>query len=221
MKLTEMHKNAIRVIRKVKYFVARRKFREALRPYDVKDVIEQYSAGHVDMLARIKVLQLRLDQILGRQGSKDKDVYESKVSLASRIVKVERSVEDIERKLELLIDMYKEDRRAMFCGIEGVPVAALNDADEGEDDGEGGGAAGSEGGGGGGDDDNGGGDHGGGGAEILAAVVRALFSAPRAVAVSIVIRSRLKPRNRPKNLPALLAFAPSSRTVSPSSRRSR
>ncbi|PAA71861.1 hypothetical protein BOX15_Mlig000179g3 [Macrostomum lignano] len=221
MKLTEMHKNAIRVIRKVKYFVARRKFREALRPYDVKDVIEQYSAGHVDMLARIKVLQLRLDQILGRQGSKDKDVYESKVSLASRIVKVERSVEDIERKLELLIDMYKEDRRAMFCGIEGVPVAArmtltkekmtvkvvvqlevkaavevattTTEAVTMEVV----------------------------AAEILAAVVRALFSAPRAVAVSIVIRSRLKPRNRPKNLPALLAFAPSSRTVSPSSRRSR
>ncbi|PAA57571.1 hypothetical protein BOX15_Mlig000995g2, partial [Macrostomum lignano] len=123
MKLTEVHKTAIRVIRRIKYFVARKKFREALRPYDVKDVIEQYSAGHVDMLARIKVLQFRLDQILGRQGSKDKDAYESKVSLASRIVKVERSMEDVERKLELLIDMYKEDRRAAFPKkISPVPV---------------------------------------------------------------------------------------------------
>ena len=34
----------------------------------------------------------RLDQILGRQGSKAKDVYESKLSLASRIVKTERQV---------------------------------------------------------------------------------------------------------------------------------
>lgn len=32
----------------------------------------------------------RLDQILGRQGSKAKDVYDSKQSLASRIVKTER-----------------------------------------------------------------------------------------------------------------------------------
>ena len=34
----------------------------------------------------------RIDLILGRQGSKSKDVYESKQSLASRIVNTERQV---------------------------------------------------------------------------------------------------------------------------------
>ncbi|KAL1492681.1 hypothetical protein ABEB36_010903 [Hypothenemus hampei] len=111
VQLTSQHKAAIRAIRKIKYFVARRKFREALKPYDVKDVIEQYSSGHADLLNRVKNLQYRLDQILGKQGSKSKDVYASKFSLASRVVNVERQVDDIYTKIEQFFELYMEDRK--------------------------------------------------------------------------------------------------------------
>ncbi|XP_050666242.1 potassium voltage-gated channel subfamily KQT member 1 isoform X2 [Leptidea sinapis] len=128
--LTPRHKAAIRFIRKLKYFVARKRFREALKPYDVKDVIEQYSSGHADLLNRTKNLQYRLDQILGKQGSKSKDVYASKISLASRVVKIERQVDDIESKLDHLLEMYEEDRRVArrICGdANGSSDGASND----------------------------------------------------------------------------------------------
>ncbi|XP_051165807.1 potassium voltage-gated channel subfamily KQT member 1-like isoform X8 [Leptopilina boulardi] len=115
VQLTNQHKGAIRAIRKLRYFVARKKFREALKPYDVKDVIEQYSSGHADLLNRVRNLQFRLDQILGKQGSKAKDVYASKTSLASRVVTIERQVDDIEAKLDQLLELYMEDRKRLLA----------------------------------------------------------------------------------------------------------
>nr|XP_006821600.1 PREDICTED: potassium voltage-gated channel subfamily KQT member 1-like [Saccoglossus kowalevskii] len=67
--LTEAHKTAIKVIRRMKYFLAIRKFQQARKPYDVRDVIEQYSQGHLNMMVRIKELQRRLDQTIGKPGS--------------------------------------------------------------------------------------------------------------------------------------------------------
>uniref|UniRef100_A0A671SHL3 Potassium voltage-gated channel subfamily KQT member 5-like n=1 Tax=Sinocyclocheilus anshuiensis TaxID=1608454 RepID=A0A671SHL3_9TELE len=95
-------KTVIRAVRIMKFHVAKKNFKETLRPYDVKDVIEQYSAGHLDMLCRIKSLQTRVDQILGRgQMPMDKKVREKllsdgdileDVSMLGRVCKVERQV---------------------------------------------------------------------------------------------------------------------------------
>ncbi|KAM8809752.1 potassium voltage-gated channel subfamily KQT member 5 isoform 2-T2 [Eudromia elegans] len=102
----------------MKFHVAKRKFKETLRPYDVKDVIEQYSAGHLDMLCRIKSLQSRVDQILGKgqitadKRSREKSTAENEttddLSMLGRVVKVEKQVQSIESKLDCLLDIYQQ-----------------------------------------------------------------------------------------------------------------
>ncbi|KAF3708006.1 Potassium voltage-gated channel subfamily KQT member 5 [Channa argus] len=111
-------KAVIRAVRIMKFHVAKKKFKETLRPYDVKDVIEQYSAGHLDMLCRIKSLQTRVDQILGKgqipldKKMRDKlhpdgDSLEG-MSMLGRVCKVERQVTSIESKLDSLLDVYRQ-----------------------------------------------------------------------------------------------------------------
>ncbi|XP_040839564.1 potassium voltage-gated channel subfamily KQT member 5 isoform X4 [Ochotona curzoniae] len=116
--LTPPLKTVIRAIRIMKFHVAKRKFKETLRPYDVKDVIEQYSAGHLDMLCRIKSLQTRVDQILGKgqitsdKKSREKITAEHEttddLSMLGRVVKVEKQVQSIETKLDCLLDIYQQ-----------------------------------------------------------------------------------------------------------------
>ncbi|XP_007659462.2 potassium voltage-gated channel subfamily KQT member 3 isoform X2 [Ornithorhynchus anatinus] len=130
-------KSAIRAVRILQFRLYKKKFKETLRPYDVKDVIEQYSAGHLDMLSRIKYLQTRVDMIFTPgppstpkhkkfqkggafsyppQQSPRNDPYVAKAtasetedqSMMGKFVKVERQVHDMGKKLDFLVDMHMQ-----------------------------------------------------------------------------------------------------------------
>ncbi|XP_060099200.1 potassium voltage-gated channel subfamily KQT member 3 [Heteronotia binoei] len=131
-------KAVIRAVRILQFRLYKKRFKETLRPYDVKDVIEQYSAGHLDMLTRIKYLQARIDMIFApgppstpkhkksqkggafsypsQQQSPRNEPYIAKAStvdpedqsMMGKFVRVERQVYDMGKKLDFLVDMHMQ-----------------------------------------------------------------------------------------------------------------
>ncbi|XP_062836091.1 potassium voltage-gated channel subfamily KQT member 3 isoform X3 [Anolis carolinensis] len=130
-------KAVIRAVRILQFRLYKKRFKETLRPYDVKDVIEQYSAGHLDMLSRIKYLQTRIDMIFApgppstpkhkksqkggtfsypSQQSPRNEPYIAKAStvdsedqsMMGKFVRVERQVHDMGKKLDFLVDMHMQ-----------------------------------------------------------------------------------------------------------------
>ncbi|KAL1248110.1 hypothetical protein QQF64_023486 [Cirrhinus molitorella] len=97
--LSHAHRSAIKVIRRMQYFVARRKFQQARKPYDVRDVIEQYSQGHLNMMVRIKELQRRLDHTLGKPGIflPEKGVDKEYYTVGARLIRLEDKLRSARR----------------------------------------------------------------------------------------------------------------------------
>ncbi|XP_034447630.1 potassium voltage-gated channel subfamily KQT member 2-like isoform X3 [Hippoglossus hippoglossus] len=129
-------KVTIRAICIMKFLVSKRRFKESLRPYDVMDVIEQYSAGHLDMLCRIKNLQSRVDQIVGKGPKADGDAAEDQ-SMMGRMVKVEKQVTGMDRKLDFLVNVYvqrmgipRSETDAFFNSKEPYPAPPYHSPEE-------------------------------------------------------------------------------------------
>uniref|UniRef100_A0ABM5F8P6 Potassium voltage-gated channel subfamily KQT member 1 n=1 Tax=Pogona vitticeps TaxID=103695 RepID=A0ABM5F8P6_9SAUR len=107
--LREHHRSAIKVIRRMQYFVAKKKFQQARKPYDVRDVIEQYSQGHLNLMVRIKELQRRLDQSIGKPSlfisvsEKNKDRGTN--TIGARLNRVEDKVIQMDQKLNRITDL--------------------------------------------------------------------------------------------------------------------
>ncbi|KAM4677938.1 potassium voltage-gated channel subfamily KQT member 1-like [Discoglossus pictus] len=108
-RLTDAHRTAVKVTRRMQYFVARRKFQQARKPYDVRDVIEQYSQGHLNMMVRIKELQRRLDHSLGKPGLflPEKGVDKGYYTVGSRLMRLEEKVTHMDHKLDEILRVFR------------------------------------------------------------------------------------------------------------------
>ena len=63
LQLSPEHLILIRTILLLKFFAAKHKFKQAFKPYDFKDVIEQYTQGNMDILLKMKDLQRKIEQV--------------------------------------------------------------------------------------------------------------------------------------------------------------
>ncbi|KAM9754263.1 potassium voltage-gated channel subfamily KQT member 1 [Menidia menidia] len=109
-RLSHAQRSAVKVLRRMQYFVARKKFQQARKPYDVRDVIEQYSQGHLNMMVRIKELQRRLDGTLGKPGmflpgkGEDKEYP----TIGARLIRLEDKVQQMDQKVDSVLRLLAE-----------------------------------------------------------------------------------------------------------------
>lgn len=75
LQLSPEHLILIRTILLLRYWTARHKFKLAFKPYDFKDVIDQYTQGNMDIMLKMKDLQRKLDRVSSFRSSSHPDHY--------------------------------------------------------------------------------------------------------------------------------------------------
>ena len=104
--------NAIHFMFVVKLWISKRDFVKAFKPYDIKDVLEQYSAGHADMLAKIRIMDHRLEKIQAHSVS-PKTQHEFRIRLASHLTKLEYEIQKVQLNFNELLH-YQIDSRLII-----------------------------------------------------------------------------------------------------------
>lgn len=100
--LVHKEMNAIQFMFAVKLCIAKRDFVKAFKPYDIKDVLEQYAAGHADMLAKIRIMDHRLEKIQSNNVSA-KVQHEFRLRFASHLTKLEFEIQRIQFNMAELL----------------------------------------------------------------------------------------------------------------------
>jgi hypothetical protein len=102
---------AIRMIRVIKYHAAKRKFRQAHKPYDFKDIMDENAQGNLKVMYTLADIQRRLDQSLGLPKSypivlSDKD--REQLTLNGKVHRLETKLIGLERQTNRVISLLEE-----------------------------------------------------------------------------------------------------------------
>ena len=102
--LPKRYVTAIKILRILKYSVACKKFHQAKRPIDIKDVVKENTQMNNRLSIMLNDVQRRLDLALGttKPASYLSDEQKRQLSLSARIEKVEEIANQFETKLTYL-----------------------------------------------------------------------------------------------------------------------
>lgn len=109
--LTTNQRNAIRIIRIIKYHVARRKFLLAHKPYNFKDIMDENAQGNLKVMYTLADIQRRLDQTLGLPKSypivlseKEREQF----TLNGKVQRLEMKLIGLERQTNRVIGLLEQ-----------------------------------------------------------------------------------------------------------------
>lgn len=72
-----------------KFFIAKSRFKELLRPLDIKNVLQSYKDGQWDVMHKVKQIQNSVDAIVRKIGTNEQRIYGSNTSLEFKIERLE------------------------------------------------------------------------------------------------------------------------------------
>jgi len=102
---------AIRMIRIIKYHVAKRKFRQAHKPYNFKDIMDENAQGNLKVMYTLADIQRRLDQTLGLPKSYPivlSDKEREQLTLNAKVQRLEIKLTGLERQTNRVITLLEE-----------------------------------------------------------------------------------------------------------------
>ena len=102
---------AIRMIRVIKYHVAKRKFRQAHKPYNFKDIMDENAQGNLKVMYTLADIQRRLDQTLGLPKSYPivlSDKEREQLTLNGKVQRLESKLIGLEKQTNRVIILLEE-----------------------------------------------------------------------------------------------------------------
>ena len=116
--LDSNQRTAIRLLRVIKYHAAKRKFLQAHKPYNFKDIMDENAQGNLKVMYTLADIQRRLDQTLGLPKSYPlvlTDKEREQLTLNAKIQRIETKLIGLERQtnrvITILEDLYQRSNK--------------------------------------------------------------------------------------------------------------